>query len=178
VGSNGRAENADIAAWSGLLTWWHNWWAGALRLAPESLRQNIDTGNRLVLFATTINQQATLDSGLEQRIITEVASYGKQLGRLVEAVDVLSAARHRPTGLSISETRALDELQDLAGDIRLARGGVGSYSEDHIIEGVRAMSREPDAHRRALRQIHELVSGFQAIVADADQPVVRAEGAT
>jgi hypothetical protein len=37
-----------------------------------------------------INTTHSGDSGLEQRVITQVASYGHQLGWLVEAVDVLA----------------------------------------------------------------------------------------
>jgi hypothetical protein len=36
-----------------------------------------------------INQMESTDSELEQRIVKEVASYGKQLGRVVDALEVL-----------------------------------------------------------------------------------------
>lgn len=38
----------------------------------------------------TINQMKTENPALEKRIVNEVASYGKQLGKLVEAVQVLA----------------------------------------------------------------------------------------
>lgn len=62
-------------------------------LAPYWLSQRIlsllISGGHFALLSTTVNQQATSEPELEERIVGNVASYGKQLGRLVEAVDVL-----------------------------------------------------------------------------------------
>ena len=43
---------------------------------------SVMSGGQVALFATTVNQQATArNPELEQQIVTQVASYGKQLGR-------------------------------------------------------------------------------------------------
>src|ERR687885_737686 len=85
------------------------WWAAWLRTwglrAPLSgdVSQDIDAslvrsvGDQLGFI--NINAARSPDPGLERHIITEVASYGRQLGRILDALDVL--VRHgRPEGLS------------------------------------------------------------------------------
>src|SRR5512141_3229497 len=77
---------------------------------PSLLRDNAQWG------ILNINAMRSRDPALERQIVTEVASYGRQLGRLLEAVDVLSRQQHRD-GLDAADQRALDDLEDLAKDV-------------------------------------------------------------
>lgn len=91
---------------------------------------------------------------MEQRIITQVASYGRQLGRLVEAVDVL--ARRQPRrGLGEAEIRALDQLHDLAERIAAVKEQEALEQVDRIVAEVRALSRNPQANAEAIRRVRE-----------------------
>ncbi|PVZ11058.1 hypothetical protein [Actinomycetospora cinnamomea] len=72
-----------------------SWWAMLGLRAPWSgdVRQVIDTS---LLRATgtqlgfiNINEQAAGSAELEQRIVTQEASYGRQLGRIMDALAVL-----------------------------------------------------------------------------------------
>jgi hypothetical protein len=59
-----------------------------------------------------INEQAAGNAELEQRIVTQEASYGRQLGQLMDAVAVL--VRHTDIeALSPSERAALDALLEM-----------------------------------------------------------------
>ncbi len=89
------------------LTPWQAWLSMFGIQAPLSgdVTQDIapSIGGQLGLL--NINATRSGDPELEQRIITQVASYGRQLGWLVEAVDVL-ARRHPRRGLTGDRTSA------------------------------------------------------------------------
>ena len=91
---------------------------------------------------------------LEQRIITQVASYGRQLGRLVEAVDVL-ALRQSRRGLGEADIFALDQLHELAERIAAVKEQEALDQVDRIVAEVRALSRDPQANSDAIRRVRE-----------------------
>lgn len=93
-------------------------------------------------------------TGLEQRIITQAASYGRQLGRLVEAVDVL-ARRQSRRGLGEADIRALDQLHDLAERIAAVKEQEALDQIDRIVAEVRVLSRDPQANAEAIRRVRE-----------------------
>jgi hypothetical protein len=100
-----------------------------------------------------INATRSGDPGLEQRIITQVASYGRQLGRLVEAVDVL--AQHPPRGLGEADIRALDELRKLATQIAAVKEQAALDQIDRIVAEVQTLSRDPKANAEAIRRVRK-----------------------
>jgi hypothetical protein len=101
-----------------------------------------------------INATRSGDPGLEQRIITQVASYGRQLGRLVEAVDVL-ARRQSRRGFGEADIRALDQLHDLAERIAAVKEQEALDQVDRIVSEVRALSRDPQANAEAIRRVRQ-----------------------
>ncbi len=99
-----------------------------------------------------INETRSGDPGLERRIITEVASYGRQLGWLLEAVDVL--ARQQPRhGLDEADIRALNQLHKLAERVAAVKGQKALDHVDRIVSEVRALSRDPEANAEAIRRV-------------------------
>ena len=95
-----------------------SWWGLFGLRAPWSgdVTQAIDTsllrasGSQLGLI--NINEQAAGNAELEQRIVTQEASYGRQLGQLMDAVTVL--VRHTDIeALPPSERVALDALLEM-----------------------------------------------------------------
>jgi hypothetical protein len=58
-------------------------------------------------FNVTVNQG---DAAIENHVLARAGSYGKQIGRMQEVLDVL-IARMPPPALSAGETRSLDKYQ-------------------------------------------------------------------
>lgn len=138
------------------LTPWQAWLSMFGIRAPLSgdVTQDIapSIGGQLGLL--NINATRSGDPGLEQRIITQVASYGRQLGRLVEAVDVL-ARRQSRRGLGEADIRALDQLHDLAERIAAVKEQEALDQVDRIVAEVRVLSRDPQANAEAIRRVRE-----------------------
>jgi hypothetical protein len=93
---------------SGDVTQWINpsWWMG-------SLAQQFGFIN--------INETSSADPQLEQRIVGEVASYGRQLGWISEALEtVIGCVRHAglTDKLTGPEQVALERLDRLVDDVR------------------------------------------------------------
>ena len=92
------------------------------------------------------------DPALEQRIITEVASEGRQLGRLLDAVGV--PARHQDRESStIEDQRAMDQLQELAEQIAATK--TRAERIDQIVADVRALRADPETNHGALQRLRE-----------------------
>jgi hypothetical protein len=101
-----------------------------------------------------INATQSGDPELERRIITQVASYGRQLGWLLEAVDVLARQQSR-RGLDAADIRALDQIDKLAERIAAVKEQKAVGHVDRIVSEVRALSRDPGANAEAIRRVRE-----------------------
>jgi hypothetical protein len=65
-----------------------------------------------------ISHTQTSKPKVEQQIVTKTASYGKQLGRIVEALNVLCVYHHQHmNGLQEEEKKALKALVELAAEL-------------------------------------------------------------
>jgi hypothetical protein len=104
-----------------------------------------------------ITQGKSRNPGLEQRIVTEVAGYGRQIGRLLEAVDVL--ARHRPKHLSDEDGDALDDLHDLAKQIAAFRRQAARDDADRIVADVALLCENPIRNADVLRRLRDQLDG-------------------
>jgi hypothetical protein len=102
-----------LLSWSQQMV--RSWWGMFGLRAPWSgdVRQAIDTS---LLSATgtqlgfiNINEQAAGNAELEQSIVTQGASYGRQLGRITDALIVLMRYTDRQH-LTVDERAALDAL--------------------------------------------------------------------
>src|SRR4051812_12036471 len=97
---------------------WNSWWGlfGARAPLSGDVSQDIDAavvrsvGSQLGFI--NITAPAAADPQLEKVITEQVASYGRQLGRLMDAVDVLVRRLDR-TALTADDDRALTELEQL-----------------------------------------------------------------
>jgi hypothetical protein len=90
-----------------------------LQLAPESLYQPILPGWQLSLFS--VNLGASSDAAIEKAAIQQVGSYGKQLGHLADALEVVIRQ------LKLLDSKVLsqddrDALQVFLGDVAAVRG--------------------------------------------------------
>ena len=72
-------------------------------------------GSQLGLINVTIGQSS--EPAVEADALSDVASYGKQLGRIGDALIVLLAHFHPATPLSQEETAAIDDLKEMLARI-------------------------------------------------------------
>jgi hypothetical protein len=97
-----------------------------------------------------INLTKSSDSGMEQQIIENVAGYGKQLGRVIEALDALFA--HTASDeWSAAQKKALDDFLDLAKEIAAVKGDYiapTAANVDRFLDGIRRL-RETDEKQYA-----------------------------
>jgi hypothetical protein len=135
---------------------WQRWWRLFGLRAPLSgdVTQDIAPSLSSQLGFININQTRAKDPDLEHRIITEVASYGRQLGRLMEAVEVLARHQDRAT-LTEQDQDALDDLHELAVEIEALKQRAVVERVDRIVADVRELSKEPDSNRDALQRIRD-----------------------
>jgi hypothetical protein len=94
------------------------------------------------------------DPGLEQRIITQVASYGRQLGWLVEAVDMLARRQFR-RGLGEADLHALEQVHTLIEQVAAVKEQAALDHVDRIVAEVQALSRDQQANADAIRRIRQ-----------------------
>jgi hypothetical protein len=92
------------------------------------------------------------DPGLERQIAEQVASYGRQLGRVLDALDVL--IRHTDgSTLGPSDQTAFDALLSLRADIEATKERAAVSRVDRIVSDIEALGRDPDANSAALSRI-------------------------
>jgi hypothetical protein len=92
-----------------------------------------------------INASRTEDPELERRIVSDVASYGRQLGRIIDALDVV-VAKLPADQLTAGEQDALRAFSHLAGQIaevkeRQRPAPLTLARLDRLIDDVQALKR-------------------------------------
>jgi hypothetical protein len=90
-----------------------------LQIAPESLYQPILPGWQLSLFS--VNLGASSDAEMEKSTIQQVGSYGKQIGHLAEALEVVIKQLKLLDSKGLSQDDR-DALQVFLGDVAGVRG--------------------------------------------------------
>ena len=95
------------------------------------------------------------DVEVENNVLQQVGSYGKQLGKIINVLEVL-VARLPQDELTSRERRALDEFRDLSENVSAAVAAVKGPREqgitqadiDSMIDGLQLLARsDPAAHR-------------------------------
>jgi hypothetical protein len=109
------------------------------------------------------------DVGVENYVLSQVGSYGKQLGRLIDVLDVL-VARVPTEDLTPRERRVLDQFRDLSGRVKECvahfRGprdeGITLGDMERVIDGLASLARSnPAAYDR-------IVGRLRSTIAEAD----------
>jgi hypothetical protein len=73
------------------------------------------TGGQYGLVNIELGQSS--DPAVEEEVLSDVASYGKQLGRIEDALLLLVARVEQAGGLSAAEEKAFAALKDVTGQI-------------------------------------------------------------
>jgi len=139
---------------------WQAWWRALGLRAPLSgdVTQEIDAslirgiGDQLGFI--NINTSRAGDAELEQRIVTDVASYGRQLGRVLDALDVLIRNDERGE-LGDEDQRALRALETLHAEVTALKQRSAADRLDQLIDDIHALRQDPQANEAALRRIRE-----------------------
>jgi len=117
------------------------WWRmplSQLGLAPEDLVQSVLAG----WFSTTVNINSENSASPEtERQILRVASYGRQLGRVMDALEVLLK---RATPESPDEKQALDAFQEIYDKVKgvksdLAHKDLSMAAVDRLVADLTAL---------------------------------------
>jgi hypothetical protein len=154
-------ERFGPAAWTqDPAAWWAPWLRAWGLRGPLSgdVSQAIDTslirsvGDQLGFI--NINTTQSANPELERRIVTEVASYGRQLGRILDAVAVL-IRRSGPENLSEDERRALDDFEALRTEIEAAKANFTAGNVDRLVADIRALAQDPARNADALQRLRD-----------------------
>ena len=89
-----------------------------IQWAPGTLYQPILPGWQISLFSVNLGQSSNPE--VEKAVIAEVGSYGKQIGHLAEALEIV-VERLQLLGSDLSPTQK-DALKVFLGDVAAARG--------------------------------------------------------
>ena len=103
------------------------------------------------------------DAAIENHVLRRAGSYGKQLGKILDVLDVL--VRHLPAeALTASERRTVEELVELRDEVERAKrefreeeGGASSGVDiDRFLANLdRLRHTDPDAYAAAVGRLRE-----------------------
>ena len=105
-----------------------------------------------------INGTRAGDVRLEQRITEQVASYGRQLGWVVDALEVLIRT-DRPADLTPDDAAALDQVRNLRAEVARAKEEVARDRIDRLVADIQALRRDPERNRDELQRLRRAVEG-------------------
>lgn len=140
-----------------------NSWFGAW--APYNLTQSINpldvTWNPSGQYGFINVSMKTSAPQLERNIIENVASYGKQLGRLNEALSVV--LRHIDlTPMTVADSKAIKDFQSLVSRIAAVKENHAEAAEEDIerlIDGLEYLKTHDDlAYRHVTRRLRAALS--------------------
>ena len=134
---------------------------------PWTLNSRMGQG-QVGLFNTVINEQQTGNAEQERNIVTEVASYGKQLGRINDALSVLISLvvlQRDPSKLHADERQALQDFSMLFREIAEKKGEHVAPTEtdlDLFLSEIQSLAiQDPPTYERMLMKLREFSKGDQ-----------------
>ncbi len=140
--------------WFGVWEPWLRPWVGRGPLSGD-VTQAIDAS--FIRLTTT----SAGNPELERQIVEQVASYGRQLGRVLDALDVL-IRQTEDADLASGDRQTLDALLSLRGDIEAAKEQAAASRVDRLVADIRALRRDPEANSPALSRIQAALAGEDA----------------
>jgi hypothetical protein len=112
-----------------------------------------------------INNVRAGDPEVERRIIEDVASYGRQLGRIMEALDVVIGHLRlgERTDLTADERHALQDLSDLVRQVQMLKGDTSpprlTVAElDRMLDDLQALKHQDrPAYQRIAARLRDVI---------------------
>ncbi len=155
------------------------WWRlplSQLGLAPEDLVQSVLAG----WFSTTVNINSENSASPEtERQILRVASYGRQLGRVMDALEVLLK---RATPESPDEKQALDAFQEVYDKVKgvksdLAHKDLSMAAVDRLVADLTALKdADRPQYERVSARLRTALSPGDASPRRRTRPAAAEEG--
>ena len=113
-----------------------------------------------------INNVRAGDPELERRIIEDVASYGRQLGRMMEALDVVIGHLRlgERTDLTADERHALQDFSDLVRQVQALKGDTSpprltAAELDRVLDDLQALKhQDPAAFQRIAARLRDVIA--------------------
>jgi hypothetical protein len=113
-----------------------------------------------------INNVRAGDPELERRIIEDVASYGRQLGRMMEALDVVIGHLRlgERTDLTADERHALQDFSDLVRQVQALKGATSpprltAAELDRVLDDLQALKhQDPAAFQRIAARLRDVIA--------------------
>jgi hypothetical protein len=147
-----RGDLNTLNPWGRMLSQW------GYTYDPTTVTDTI-TGN---VITTIINEDNSANPSKERDIVEKHFSYGKQLGRIGDALDVLislALSRRDPSELLQDERHALEDFLGMHKRIDEIKGGHASPSEaylDLLFGDIRDLKgRDPGTYRRLIEKMHD-----------------------
>jgi hypothetical protein len=110
-------------------------------------------------LVNVINETKSGDPELERKIVTEGFSYGSQLGRIIDAVDVLVRQAKEPGAKTKADEKAFEDFSEMATKVAGIKSGL-PLSDTDLDEFVRRMEahkqENPQAYEKVRQQIDRL----------------------
>ena len=125
-------------------------------LAPRQLSQLINplywlNSGTEQIGLINISGAASAKPALEADIIENVATYGRQLGRMADVLQAVLAQMH-PDRWPAAERQAVAEFRDMTAKIAAVKAGYLAPTQknvDQLIAGINSLeANDPDAYRR------------------------------
>jgi hypothetical protein len=113
-----------------------NPWSWALNLAPKTLSQNILPGWSFM----TINETNSTAPETEQRILT-VHSYGRQIGRMMDMLDLLIAAADPKVKNTPAFKDAFKDYAKMRKEIEDAKDKADEVRQDRLLDDLVALKK-------------------------------------
>jgi hypothetical protein len=112
-----------------------------------------------------INNVRAGDPEVERRIIEDVASYGRQLGRIMEALDVVIGHLRlgERTDLTADERHALQDFSDLVRQVQMLKGDTSpprlTVAElDRMLDDLQALKHQDrPAYQRIAARLRDVI---------------------
>jgi hypothetical protein len=113
-----------------------------------------------------INNVRAGDPEVERRIIEDVASYGRQLGRIMEALDVVIGHLRlgERTDLTADERHALQDFSDLVRQVQMLKGDTSPprltvAGLDRMLDDLQALKhQDPPAYQRIAARLGDVIA--------------------
>jgi hypothetical protein len=131
---------------------------GALARAPRAALGGGHAGDPHVarrlgqLGLVNISTAAAGDPQLERRIVEQVASYGRQLGWVLDALDALIRAQD-PARIEADDQRAFERVRALRRDVEELKARAVAERVERLVDDVRALQRHPEANAEVLAEL-------------------------
>jgi hypothetical protein len=139
-------------SWARSLTLYGPWSGPVNQAIQATLARNLGQ-----LGVINISTSAAKDPELERRIVEQVASYGRQLGWLLDAVDVLVRA-HRGEPSRDSDQEALEQLERLHRDVDEIKAEAAAERRERLVDDVRALLADRERNAATIAALRAVLA--------------------